>query len=167
MILHFILHLLYTIFLFKGIAERINSSQTNAIQLYEAMSQSGYSVGNMSIELHEFSQVSLGKGPVKDFGASGSVSCYYVPTQMALTYQGNGSFIQERGGIKLQPRLDYEKAPILNLNPSASDSGNLILRATAFDWIFSFPNSSHEPIRFVDRNKLSFGTHYRGNLIFG
>jgi hypothetical protein len=114
---------LYNI-LVKGIAKRIKSSHSGAIRLYEAMSQSGYDVGNMSSVLQKFEQVPSGTDPVKDFRTTESSSCYYVPTLIALTYQGNGSFLQQRGGIKLQPRLEYQKESISNLNRPARRPGN-------------------------------------------
>ena len=77
------------------------------------MTQSGYSVGDLSSVLPEFAQISLGKGPIKNFENMQSSSCYYVPTQISLIYQGNGSFLQQRGGVKLQPRFQYQKDPIL------------------------------------------------------
>lgn len=123
------------LFSFKGIAKRIKSSQSGAIRLYEAMSQSGYSVGNVSHVLPEFAHVSLGKGPVNDFGSAESSSCYYVPTQISLIYGGNGSFLQQRGGIKLQPRLEYQQDPI---------TGNRFLFITTSCVTLVFCNSSHK-----------------------
>ncbi|CAF1091414.1 unnamed protein product [Adineta ricciae] len=96
----------------SGIAERIRTSQHGAIRLYETMSQSRYSVGNAASVLPEFAQISLGKGPINDFDNAQASSCYYVPTQISLAYQGNGTFLQKRGGIKLQPRLQYQFDPI-------------------------------------------------------
>jgi hypothetical protein len=88
------------------------------------MSQSGYSVGNISSVLPEFTQISSGKGFVNNFSVMRSSSCYYVPTQVSYTDHVDGFVLQQMGGIKLRPHLEYEKAPIVNLNPSNGDTGN-------------------------------------------
>ncbi|CAF3005419.1 unnamed protein product [Rotaria sp. Silwood2] len=86
------------------------------------MSQSGYSVDNTSNVLPEFAQISSGKGPVNVFELMGSSSCYYVPTQISFTDHGDGFFLQQMGGIKVRPYLEYEQVPIVNLNPSNGDT---------------------------------------------
>lgn len=110
--------------MFEGITKRINRSQSGAIRLYEEMSRSGYSVDNMSSVQQEFMRFSSRMNRSEDSTATGLSSCYYVPTQITLTYQGNGRFIQQRGGISLVPRLEYQKEPIIAYNPSTSTSGN-------------------------------------------
>lgn len=66
------------------------------------MSKSGYSVGNISSVLPDFTQISSGKGPVHNFEMKSTSSCYYAPTQISITDQGNGSFLQQIGGVNLQ-----------------------------------------------------------------
>ena len=96
------------------------------------MSQSGYSVGDTSSVLPVFAQISSGKSPVKKSELMRSSSCYYVPTQISFTDHGDGSFLQQMGGIKLRPQLEYQQAPLVNLNPSNGNTGNLIIIVHTF-----------------------------------
>ncbi|CAF3939814.1 unnamed protein product, partial [Rotaria sp. Silwood1] len=90
------------------VAVRLKTSPPKELRLYNAMSQSGYDVGNTTNELPEFAQLSVGKGIMTNHNPTNRSSCYYIPTIVSRIMRNSGKHILIRGGIRMHPLLNYD-----------------------------------------------------------
>ncbi|UJR11430.1 hypothetical protein I4U23_015610 [Adineta vaga] len=153
-----------------GITERMKISPPTQSHLYKTMSQSGYDVGNKTNELPASAQLSVGRGIIANHNSTNLSSCYYIPTTVLRLMGNSGNYYPRRGGIKMQPLLNYNNDLLnkfypWNFRDVSSNRGPLypmIYQNNLAPTAPSNENIQFNRVKYEKNNKIQYGPEYSG-----